>query len=99
MRTTAKEEREREAERIRKETQSEMARIRTQADQEIESSGKLARLEVQRAAAKMAIELAEVKVRSRMSPEVQAALIEGFLADLPGNVAGNGAARVVSNVD
>jgi F-type H+-transporting ATPase subunit b len=95
MRTTAKEEREREADRIRRETQSEMARIRTQAEQEVESSGKLARFEVQRAAAKMAIELAEVKVRSRMSPEVQAALIQGFLSDLPGN----GASRVTSNVD
>ena len=95
MRTTAKEEREREADRIRRETQSEMARIRMQADQEIESSGKLARFEVQRAAAKMAIELAEVKVRSRMSPEVEAALIQGFLADL----SGNGASRVASNVE
>jgi F-type H+-transporting ATPase subunit b len=83
LRTGAKEEREREAERIRRETQAEIARIRYQAGVEIESAGKLARLEVQRAAARLAIELAEQKVRERMSPEIQAALLQGFLTDLP----------------
>jgi F0F1-type ATP synthase membrane subunit b/b' len=72
-----------------------MARIRTQAEQEIESSGKMARLEVQRAAAKMAIELAETKVRASMSPEIQRALLQGFLADLTGNRE----SRVASNVE
>ncbi len=85
IRSAAKEEREREADRIRREAQAEIARIRAQAELEIESAGKMARLEVQRAAAKVAIELAEVKVRARMSPEIQAALLEGFLTDLPRN--------------
>jgi F-type H+-transporting ATPase subunit b len=83
MRADAKVERDREAERIRRETQVEMARIRVQAEHEIESAGKLARREVQRAAAKMAIELAEEKVRARMSPEIQAALLQSFLSELP----------------
>jgi F-type H+-transporting ATPase subunit b len=83
MRAEAKVERDREAERIRRETQAEMARIRVQAEHEIESAGKLARREVLRAAAKMAIELAEEKVRARMSPEIQAALLQGFLSELP----------------
>jgi F-type H+-transporting ATPase subunit b len=83
MRADAKEEREREAERIRRETQAEIARIHVQAEHEVESAGKQARLEVQRAAAKMAIELAETKVRARMSPEIQSALLQGFLNDLP----------------
>ena len=52
---------------------------------EIESAGKQARLEVQRAAAMLAIELAETKVRARMSPEIQAALAAGFPQDLPRN--------------
>jgi F-type H+-transporting ATPase subunit b len=85
MRADAKEEREREAERIRRETQAEIARIHVQAEHEVESAGKLARLEVQRAAAKLAIELAEDKVRARMSPEIQSALLRGFLTDLPGS--------------
>lgn len=83
MRADAKEEREREVERIRRETQAEIARIHVQAEHEVESAGKQARLEVQRAAAKMAIELAETKVRARMSPEIQSALLQGFLNDLP----------------
>jgi F-type H+-transporting ATPase subunit b len=85
MRAEAKEERESEADRIRRETQNEIARIHYQAAQEIESAGKQARMEVQHAAAKMAIELAEQKVRTRMSPEIQAGLLQGFLADLPRN--------------
>jgi F-type H+-transporting ATPase subunit b len=85
LRADAKEEREREAERIRRETETEIARIRYQAGYEIESAGKQARMEVQHAAAKMAIELAEQKVRARMSPEIQAGLLQGFLTDLPSN--------------
>jgi F-type H+-transporting ATPase subunit b len=82
MRDGAKQDREREAERIRQESEREVERIRQRAVQEIESSAKLARLEVQRFAAKMAIELAERKVRARMSPEVESALLGGFLDDL-----------------
>ena len=82
LRTSAREEREREAERIRRDTQKEIARIHFQAEQEIEAAGKQARLEVQRATARLAIELAESKVRARMSGDVQAALLEGFVQDL-----------------
>jgi F-type H+-transporting ATPase subunit b len=85
LRASAKEEREREAERIRRDTQSEIARIHFQAGHEIESAGKHARMEVQRAAAKMAVELAEQKVRARMSPEIQAVLLRSFLTGLAGN--------------
>jgi F-type H+-transporting ATPase subunit b len=95
MRTTAKEEREREADRIRRETQTEMSRIRVQAEHEVESAGKMARIEVQRVAAKMAVELAERKVRANMSPEIQAALLQGFVADLPRN----DGAHSLSNVE
>jgi F0F1-type ATP synthase membrane subunit b/b' len=68
-----------------RETQTEIARIHYQAGHEIESAGKQARLEVQRAAAKMAVELAEEKVRARMSPEIQSALLQGFLTGLSRN--------------
>jgi F0F1-type ATP synthase membrane subunit b/b' len=95
MRAGAREEREREADRIRREAQAEIARIHHQAEHEIEAAGKQARLEVQRVAAHVAIELAEHQVRARMSPEIQAALLEGFLSDL----SGNGAVHAASNVD
>jgi F-type H+-transporting ATPase subunit b len=94
MRATAKEERERETARILRETQAEIARIRQQAEHEIESAGKQARIEVQRAAARMAIDLAETKVRARMSPEIQASLLQAFMADMPVDDA-----AVVANVD
>ena len=87
MRAGAKEERDREAERIRRETEAEIARIHYQAGHEIESAGKHARMEVQRAAAKMAVELAETKVRASMSPEIQSALLQSFLTGLEGGAA------------
>lgn len=90
LRTVAKEEREREAERIRQETETEIARIHTRAEDEIESAGKHALMEVRHAAARMAIELAEAKVRARMTPQIEATLLQGFLTDLPLN----GAARL-----
>jgi F-type H+-transporting ATPase subunit b len=83
MRSKAREEREREADRIRRDTQAEISRIRTHAEQELESAGKQARLQVQRFAAKMAVDLAEQKIRARMSSETQGALFDSFLRDLP----------------
>jgi F-type H+-transporting ATPase subunit b len=82
MRAEARHEREREAERLRLDSERDMASIQQRAAQEIESAGKLARLEVQSMAAKMAIELAERKVRARMSPEVEAALLGNFIDGL-----------------
>lgn len=87
LRGSAKEERDREADRIRHDTEAEIARIHHQAEMEIDSAGKQARLEVQRAAAALAIDLAEKKVRARMSTDVQSALLETFLKDLIGEAA------------
>lgn len=94
LRAGAREEQEREADRIRREAKAEMARIHAQAEQEIHSAGKLARIEVQRAAARLAIEIAEQKVRERMTPELQAALLRGFVSDIA-----NGAVEAASNAD
>jgi F-type H+-transporting ATPase subunit b len=83
LRTTALAEREREATRIRQDFEREIARIQRQSEMEIDSAGKMARLELQSFAAKLAVELAEQKLRARMTPEVQAALLQGFLTDFP----------------
>ncbi len=77
-------ERDQEAERLKREAQREMERIRQQAAADIESASKLARLEVQRHAARLALELAEKKVRDRMSSDAQSALVERFVIDLAG---------------
>ncbi|MES1262367.1 MAG: ATP synthase F0 subunit B [Acidobacteriota bacterium] len=82
MQASAKEDQNREAARIQRETAAELARIRQHALLEIESAGKLARLEVRRQAAVAAIELAERKLRSRMSPDVQAALLRNFTGEI-----------------
>lgn len=92
MRSQAREEREREADRIRRDTQGEITRIRAHAEQELESAGKQARLQVQRFTAKLAIDLAEQKIRSRMSSETQGSLFDRFLRDLP-----DGSARAQTN--
>jgi F-type H+-transporting ATPase subunit b len=94
LQTSAREEREREADRIRREGKAEIARIHVQAEQEIESAGKIARMELQRAAARLAIEIAEQKVRARMTPGLQAALLQSFLSDIS-----NGAVEAASNAD
>jgi F-type H+-transporting ATPase subunit b len=82
MQAEAREEREREAGRIRQDTQKEMVRLQRHAEMEIESSGKLARLELKSYAGKLALDLAEQKLRARMSPETETALLNRFLADV-----------------
>ena len=57
--------------------------VSTEVDQEKSFTfGQLHR-EVQRMAARVAIELAEQKIRARLSPEVHASLIQGFVGGLP----------------
>ena len=82
MKTSAKEEREREVARLQRQTAAELTRMQNQAQLEIESAGKLARLEVQRAAARAAIDLAEHKVRAGMNADLQNALIGNFSSEI-----------------
>lgn len=82
LRAAAAQDREREVARIKRETEAELNRIQQHAALEIESAGKQAQLEVRRFAAKAAIELAEQKLRARMSPDVQTSLIQNFLGDV-----------------
>jgi F-type H+-transporting ATPase subunit b len=82
LRTSSKEEREREADRIRREGAAEIARVHRQAELEIEAAGKQAHLDVQRFAARLAIELAEQRIRERMTPEVQSELLRSFAGGL-----------------
>jgi len=84
LREQSRAERDQEAERLRRDAQREMERIRQQAAADIESASKLARLEVQRHAARLALELAEKKIRDRMSSDAQSALVERFVIDLAG---------------
>jgi F-type H+-transporting ATPase subunit b len=88
LRAESHDEREREAARLRHDFERETDRIRRQSEMEIESAGKMARIELQRFAAKLAVDLAEQKIRARMTPDAQSALLAGFLADFRQSGAG-----------
>lgn len=73
---------ENETKRMRLQTAAEIARIKEHAEQEIAAAGKAARLELKRYAAQLAIGLAEQKVRGRITPDTQDALVRGFVRDI-----------------
>jgi F0F1-type ATP synthase membrane subunit b/b' len=73
-----------EHERVRQETAAELAKIRAHAEREIASAGKAARAELKRYEATLAVGVAVDKIRARMNPATQAALVHGFAHDLSG---------------
>ncbi len=78
LKETAKADLERESLRIRREAEAEIARIERHTAVEIVSLGKQARLELHQYAAGLALDLAEQKIRARMSPDAQATLVGNF---------------------
>ena len=74
--------------RMRLQTAGEIARIKEHAEQEIAAAGKAARLELKRYSAELAIGLAEQKVRGRITPDTQDALVRGFVRELDRSSAG-----------
>jgi F-type H+-transporting ATPase subunit b len=82
LRETALAERRTAEQRINADKVKELERIRLQAESEIESAGKSERIALQRYAAKLALELAEAKVRARMNPDAEDALVRMFVRDL-----------------
>lgn len=82
MRATVLAEQAAAAERLRQETAAELARIQDHAGREIESAAKAARVELKRYAARLAIDLAEQKIRSRMNAESQGVLVDDFVRSL-----------------
>jgi F-type H+-transporting ATPase subunit b len=72
----------RESERLQARHESEIARIHAQAQQEMQTATKVARLELQRQAAALALDLAEKKVSARMNPETQNRLASGFVESI-----------------
>lgn len=82
MRAQSKIEMQAEGERIREETARQIARHDAQVAQEIESAGKVARRELKEYAAKLALELAEQRIRARADATTESALVDAFVADL-----------------
>jgi F-type H+-transporting ATPase subunit b len=77
-----------EAERVREETKRELDKIRAQAEQEIASAGKAARLELQAYTAELAVSLAESRIREQLTPDVDGALIESMVGEFVQRSAG-----------
>ena len=75
--------------RMAQQTAVEMANIQAQADREIAAAAKAARAELKRYAAQLAVGLAAGKIRERMTPAAQNALVEGFVRDLDGPLNGS----------
>jgi F-type H+-transporting ATPase subunit b len=71
-----------ENQRMAQHTADEIAKIQAHAEQEIVSAGKAARMQLKRYSAQLAVELAERKIRARMTPQTQDALVRGFVRDL-----------------
>ena len=71
-----------ETERQRQRTAAEIVKIQEHARHEIETAGKAARADLRRYATELAIQLAETKIRARMTPETQDSLVRGFIRDL-----------------
>ena len=71
-----------ETERTAQQTAAEIVKIQAHAEQEIASAGKAARMALKRYAAELAVGLAEQKVRARMTPDTEDALVQGFVRNL-----------------
>jgi F-type H+-transporting ATPase subunit b len=84
LRAEAQKEAQAETSRMAQQTTLEMAKIQAQSEQEIASAAKAARTELKRYAAQLAVGLAERKIRDRMTPAAQDALVGGFVRDLDG---------------
>jgi F-type H+-transporting ATPase subunit b len=82
LRSAAHADLEREAQRIRTEAEAALSRIEQHTAIEIVSIGKHAQIELRQYAAGLAMDLAEQKIRDRMSPATQATLLDNFAGDI-----------------
>jgi F0F1-type ATP synthase membrane subunit b/b' len=82
LRGTARAEIAAESDRIRADTERHLKRIQEQSAQEIALLTRASRDALRRYSAALALDLAEQRIRSRMTPAVQDGLVDGFLRDL-----------------
>ncbi len=82
MRESAATERRAAEQRLKDDTLREIERIRAHTEAEIETAGKSERAGLQKYAAQLALDLAETKVRARMNPNTEDALVQAFVLGL-----------------
>jgi F-type H+-transporting ATPase subunit b len=90
LRERARKEAAAEGERTRQELQRDIAAIQARTEHEIESATKAARQQLRAYSAELALGLAEGKIRERMTPETEGALVGAMVRDLEAR-AGTGA--------
>ena len=71
-----------ETARMAQQTADEIAKVQAHAEREIASAGKAARMALKQYSASLAMGLAEQKVRARMTPDTEDALVQGFVRNL-----------------
>ncbi|HSW50706.1 MAG TPA: ATP synthase F0 subunit B [Bryobacteraceae bacterium] len=89
LRASAEQEMTAEKERLRRETDEALRKIREHSEQEIASAVKTARHEVRAEAAELALRLAAEKIRARISPQVDQGLVESVLSDIEKQAGGS----------
>jgi F0F1-type ATP synthase membrane subunit b/b' len=67
---------------LRARAQAEAEKIRAMAEQEIDSSVRQARSQIKNYAAVLAVELAEQRIRARLTPERQDALLRRYAEEV-----------------
>jgi F-type H+-transporting ATPase subunit b len=82
LRADSRRESQAETERLASRTATEIAKIQAQSEREIAAAGKAARMDLKRYAAGLAVDLAEKKIRARMTPATEDRLVRGFVRDL-----------------
>jgi F-type H+-transporting ATPase subunit b len=73
---------EKEGERIRQETAAAVAKAEYQAELEIDAAAKGARRELREYTAKLSLDMAEQRLRSKIDAATEGRLIDGFVSDL-----------------
>lgn len=82
LRVSARQDMETKNQQLREETGELLAKIQRQAEHEIASAAKAARLQLRAEAADLAIRLAEQQLRHRLTAEAEQGLVKGFVEDL-----------------
>lgn len=82
MRDEARQELRAEGERLKVETAQLLAKVQSQAEQDIASAAKAARQNLKAHSVALAVQLAEAKLRERLNPEAQDTLVNRFVTDL-----------------
>jgi F-type H+-transporting ATPase subunit b len=82
LRAESQREAQSETERLAAHAAAEIVKIEAHATREIAAAQKAARMDLRRYSGELAIELAEQKIRARMTPAAQDYLVRGFVRDL-----------------